>query len=148
MMNFGVPHLEDNSVSSRIRDIATTMKRNYVVAELTSNLLANDRKSRLAKFSSPQFEKKAVVMMGEPPADYKEFIQKSLLADKQAKIDAEHQKKEQELKRKKLLDEKRKKAEEARLARIAAQRKKEGKDVEEKKESEPQAEEKEEKEDV
>merc|ERR1711972_472714 len=61
-MRFGLPHLDDNNVTRTIRDLASTMKRNYVVAELKSNLTAKDRKSSLTKFSAPQFEQKAIVM--------------------------------------------------------------------------------------
>merc|ERR1711957_1109917 len=84
----------------------------------------------------PDFKKKAIVIMGEPNADYKEAVQKLTLAGKQQKADVEKKKKVQEEERKRLLDEKKRRAEEARKAKQAKQAKKEGVDAEEEEQKE------------
>merc|ERR1740123_2423832 len=128
--------MDDMSVRKVLRAVAPVQARGYIVPELKSNLLTAERTEALARFSSPDFKKTAVVIMGEPSADYKGKVQALMLADKK--------KKAQEEERKRLLEEKRKKAAEARLAKEAAQKRKEGKEVEEKKEEEPKEEAKEE----
>lgn len=140
-MKFGIQMMDDMSVRRVISAIAPTLKRNYVVPELKKNLLAADRKTELAKFGS-SFKKTATVLMGEPSTEYKEQVGALILAEKQAKADAEKKKKAQEAERKRLLEEKKKKAEEARKAKEAALKKKAGE--EESKEEEKEEEKKEE----
>jgi chemotaxis protein histidine kinase CheA len=130
-MKFGLPMMDDNSVRRVLTAVAPTLKRNFIIPELKSNLVAEDRKETLARFGSNDFKRTAHVVMGEPDASYKAKVQSLLLADKQAKADAEKKKKAQEEERKKQLAEKKKKAEEAKKAKELAQKKKEGKDVEE-----------------
>ncbi|CAE8633145.1 unnamed protein product [Polarella glacialis] len=104
-----------------------------------SNLLVKDREKALANFGD--FKKKAMVVMGEPSADYKKKVQTLILAEKEAKIDQERKKKTQDLERQRLLEERKKKADEAKKTREAAQRKKDGKEEDEAKAEEPKAEE-------
>merc|ERR1712187_791117 len=92
-MNFGVPMLEDGSVQKVIKTCAPMAKRNFVVAELKSNLVGNDRKKTISFFKASHFKKSAVVFMGKPSAGYKAMVQKKLLKSKQAKADAERKKK-------------------------------------------------------
>lgn len=136
-MQFGIPMLDDLSVRRVFSAVASTQKRNYIVPELRANLLCDERKKALARFSAPEFARAATVLMGEPSEEYKKKVQSLLLADKQGKADAEKRKKAQEEERKRLLEQKKKKAEEARKAKEAAQKKKEGKEVEEAKEEAP-----------
>ncbi|CAE8682580.1 unnamed protein product, partial [Polarella glacialis] len=72
-----------------------------------SNLLVKDREKALANFGD--FKKKAMVVMGEPSADYKKKVQTLILAEKEAKIDQERKKKTQDLERQRLLEERKKK---------------------------------------
>jgi len=148
-LKFGVPLMDDNSVRKAIAAIAPSLRRNYVLPELRANLLAPERKKVLTRFSSHDFKRRAIVLMGEPSSSYKEKVQQLLLADKKAKAAAERKKKLQEEERKRLLEEKKKKAEEVRKAKDAAQKRKAGKAVEEEKdEDEDDKEEEEPKEDA
>merc|ERR1711953_821089 len=124
--------MDDGSVKRVINNFAHMAKRNFVVAELKSNLVEDDRKKALAPFKAPHFKKSAVVLMGKPSKEYKARVQKKLLEDKKHKAEAERKRKVADEERKRLLDEKRKKAEEAKKARAAAAAKKAG--VEESKE--------------
>merc|ERR1712187_199217 len=49
-MQFGTPLMDDGSVKKVLNTFAHMAKRNMVVAELKSNLLADDRKKALASF--------------------------------------------------------------------------------------------------
>eukprot|EP00429_Kryptoperidinium_foliaceum_P083983 CAMPEP_0176217372 /NCGR_PEP_ID=MMETSP0121_2-20121125/17660_1 /TAXON_ID=160619 /ORGANISM="Kryptoperidinium foliaceum, Strain CCMP 1326" /LENGTH=922 /DNA_ID=CAMNT_0017556503 /DNA_START=15 /DNA_END=2781 /DNA_ORIENTATION=+ len=99
-MKFGIPMLEDFTVRKVLSTIAPTVPRSYVVPELTSNLLAEDRKAVARRFASAGFVCKAVVLMGEPDAAYKAYVQELMLAEKQAKADAERAAKESKERRK------------------------------------------------
>jgi len=87
-ISFGIPLMDDLSVQRVLNTIASTVRRNYVVMELRSNLIADERKSALHRFSSPDFKKVATVIMGEPSSDHKEYVQKAMLADRKSKADA------------------------------------------------------------
>lgn len=123
-VKFDLPLMDDMSVRRVLNSISPMFKRNFLVMELKSNLLAEDRASGLARFAPAHFKKVAAVMLGEPSAGYKERVHKLLLADKEAKAEAEKKKREAEAERKKALEAKKKKAEEAKKAREAAQKKK------------------------
>merc|ERR1712151_571883 len=140
-MGFGIPYMDDTSVSRLLTAIAPTLKRNYVVMELKGNLVATDRASALKRFS--KFETRAEVLMGEPNAEYKTLVQELLLTEKKKKAEAEKKKKAMEAERKRLAEERQKKAEAAKKARLASQ-KKDGEKEEEAKEEESKEEEKEE----
>jgi len=112
-MKFGIPLMDDNSVSRVLAAVAPTLQKNYVVAELLSNLLPDERKELLKKFPSSQFKKTALVIMGEPNQLYKDKIQSLMLADKKSKALAERKRKAQEDERTRLMEERKKKAEEA-----------------------------------
>jgi len=88
-MKFGVPMLEDFTVRKVLSCVAPTVPRSYVIPELTSNLLAADRKEVALRFGGPHFVRKAVVLMGEPDKQYKAYIQELMLAEKQAQAEAE-----------------------------------------------------------
>lgn len=167
--NSGIHLIDDFSVRKVINAVAPTIPRNYLIMEVKSNLLAEDRKALLKRFNYPHYTKVAAVVMGEPSDDFKSRVQTKLLETKQADADKkwkalkaeekrkkmlEKRKKEQEKakkkadkarkkaveERRKMLEEAKKKAEEAKKAKEEA--KKEG---EEKKEEKPDEEKKEEK---
>merc|ERR1712048_1280448 len=140
-MGFGIPFMDDTSVSRLLTAIAPTLKRNYVVMELKGNLVAKDRAEALARFS--KFETVASVLVGEPDDKYKKLVQELLLAEKKKKAEAEKKKKSMEAERKRLAEERQKKAEAAKKARLASQ-KKDGEKEEEAKEEESKEESKEE----
>jgi len=135
---FGIPELDNGSIRKVLSAVAPVLQRNYIVAELKANLVAEDRAKELAKFSSHDFTRKAVVMMGEPAKEYKDFVHSIILSEKKRKAEAEQKRKAQEEERKRMLELKKQKAEEAKKAREAAQKKKAG---EETKEEEPKADE-------
>merc|ERR1712048_129676 len=140
-MGFGIPFMDDTSVSRLLTAIAPTLKRNYVVMELKGNLVADDRAATLKRFS--KFETSASVLMGEPNAEYKTLVQELLLTEKKKKAEAEKKKKAMEAERKRLAEERQKKAEAAKKARLMSQ-KKDGDKEEETKEEESKEESKEE----
>jgi len=127
----GVPALDDWSVRKVIAAVAPVLPRSYVVPELKANLNSCEREKALKHFLASDFERKAVVVMGEPSAASKARVQALLLAEKKEKVQVEKKKKAQEEERKRLLELKRAKAEEAKKLKAAAQRKKEGKEEEE-----------------
>jgi len=139
-MGFGIPFMDDTSVSRLLTAIAPTLKRNYVVMELKGNLVAADRATALKRFS--KFETSAHVMMGQPDEEYKQLVQQLLLSEKTKKAEADKKKKAMEAERKRLAEERQKKAEAAKKARLNSQ-KKDGDKEDEAKEDEPKEEEKE-----
>jgi len=136
-VSFGVPELDNWSVRKVLSAVAPVLPRNFVVAELKSNLVADDRSKALGRFSSQDFTRKAVVLMGEPTQAYKDRVHSLLLTQKKAKAEAEQRRKAQDEERKRLLELKKKKAEEAKKAKEAAAKKKAGED--DGKEEEPKA---------
>merc|ERR1711957_661438 len=123
---FGLPMMEDRSVQRIIANAAPMVPRNYVVLEAQSNLIAEDRKRSLGRFSAPCFKKIAHVAMGEPDAAFKKKQLDELLAEKQTKNDTAWKRKKDEIERKKHLKElkekqtaERKKKQEEAAARLA-----------------------------
>merc|ERR1711972_400604 len=106
--NFGIPAMDDMSAHRTMNSIAPVVPRNYVVMEVKQNLVQADRKENLKRFSAPHFKKIAHVVMGEPSAEYKKFVQQKLLEEKQAKADAEWKVKKAEKERKKQIAERQK----------------------------------------
>jgi len=140
-MGFGIPFMDDTSVSRLLTAIAPTLDRNYVVMELKGNLLASERSAALKRFS--KFEGSAEVLMGTPNAEYKALVKELLLSEKKKKSEAEKKKKSMEAERKRLAEERQKKSEAAKKARLSSQ-KKDGEKEAEAKEEEPTEEAKEE----
>merc|ERR1712100_409445 len=66
-----------------IHAIAPAQQRNYVVMEVKSNLVAEERKAMLRKFSSSSFKRVAHVVMGEPTQDHVKLVHERMLKDKQ-----------------------------------------------------------------
>lgn len=113
--------MDDMSIQRVIKAVAPTIPRNYVVMEVKSNLLKEDRAEILKRFGAPHFKKIAHVVMGEPKADYKAKVQSKMLQAKQDLSDSQWKLKKVEkerlkavAKRQKELADMRKKAEEQR----------------------------------
>merc|ERR1712113_430624 len=87
--NFGLPLMDDHSISRVIAAIAPTMQRNFIIMEVKGNLLIEDRKANLGRFMDSEYKKVAHIVMGEPPADYKTGWQEAWLNEKKLKAEAE-----------------------------------------------------------
>jgi len=128
-MGFGLPLLDDLSASRVLMTAAPALQRNFVVMHVRGNLLAEERKAMVAKFPTSDFRRTAKVMMGEPPAEFRSWVQDQVLEVKRAKAEAEAKRKKVELIRKKQEEDRKKKAEAAKKARIeAAKRAKEARE--------------------
>jgi hypothetical protein len=90
-LSTGIPGLDDLSVVGLAKAIAPFHKRNFLVMELSNNLSVTQRAKTLEKFSG--FKKRAAVLMGEPSSEYKAMVQSHLLNAKKAKVAAAIQKK-------------------------------------------------------
>merc|ERR1712008_5752 len=121
MGGFGIPLLDDSSVSNVLAAAAPAMERNFVVMGVKANLVAEDRKAALERFAGSRFTKVAKVIMGESSAEYKAWIQEQILASKRQKAE---------------VDARKKKAEAAKKAREAKERKNKGEDTEAKADAE------------
>ncbi|CAK0848696.1 unnamed protein product [Prorocentrum cordatum] len=117
--DFGMEMLDNRSACHVIGAMAHCVPRDYVVMEVRGNLCPEDRKANLQKFSSAKFKRVARVAMGKPPKEYIAKVHKTLLEQKQAKLELEWNKRKAEkakqkafkLKQKEIA-EKKKKAEE------------------------------------
>merc|ERR1712129_659545 len=118
-LNFGIPMMDDLSVRNSLVSLTPAIKRNYLVMELKNNLLAEKRQKALQRFNGPNFKKVALVLMGEPTAEYKKKVQTLMLAEKTAEAEVGKKKKAAEDERKRLAEEREKKSEEAKKAREA-----------------------------
>merc|ERR1711920_818084 len=87
-LTFNGASLADRSVQKLTMSVAPVVKRNYIVPELRAGLIASERKSLLANFSSTKFSKRAVVIMGEPNEKHKVRVRSLILAKKQKLADA------------------------------------------------------------
>merc|ERR1712187_253073 len=114
---FGVPSLDDESIRRVLNTIAAVNNRNFILPTLKANLIADERSAALAKFVLPGFQKKAVVIMGEPDSEYKDAVHASALAVKQQKAEEDKKKNAKEEERKRKLEERKKLAEEAKRKR-------------------------------
>jgi len=120
---FGIPSMDDWSVSRVIAAIAPTTPRNYVLPELKANLVAADRENALLKFGSQDFKRKAVVMIGDPDQAFKDAVLAKLLEEKKTKVEAEKKRKAAEEERKKQAELRKQKALEVRKAAEEARKK-------------------------
>jgi len=116
-MGFGIPALDDLSVPRILDYVAPSLRRNFVVMGLKSNLVAAERKRELHRFPAPDFHRVATVVMGAPDVEYKTSIQGLMIKEKQAQITAEKKKKAVEQERQRLLKERKRKVEDAKKAR-------------------------------
>lgn len=118
---FELPSMDDFSLRRVINSIAPVMPRHYVVMEVKSNLIEEERRETIERFRSPHFKKVAHVVVGEPTEVFKQVQLDKLLQEKQEQADqvwkakrVEEEKRRHVLKRQKELEAMRKRAEEAR----------------------------------
>lgn len=121
--NYGVPSMDDFSIRKLVASITTIVPRNYVIMEVKSNLLSNDRQEVLNRFSAPHFKKVAHVVMGEPPKDFKALQLERLLQEKQEKANAEFKLRQIELQKKKEMELRQKLLQDARVRQEEARKK-------------------------
>ncbi|CAJ1448713.1 unnamed protein product, partial [Effrenium voratum] len=95
---FRIPLLDDFSARRVIQAVAPTQPRHYVVMEVKSNLVKEERAQLLKRFTEGYFKTVAQVVMGEPPQDFKAKVHQALLQEKQEKatIDWKRRKMEKE----------------------------------------------------
>merc|ERR1711957_1077459 len=121
--------------------------RNYVVMEVKSALMKNERKDMLNKWEGGKHKRTAVVLVGEPKDAFKKHTKALMLKQKQSASDKEFAFKSAEAKRKKATEKKAKELVNKKKAEEEAKKKAEGdeaKDEEENAEEEKPKEEKEE----
>ncbi|CAK9102094.1 unnamed protein product [Durusdinium trenchii] len=119
------------------------LPRNFIIPEVKGNLSAEDRRILLASFPSHCYKKVAKVIIGEPPADYKTFMQQAWLKDKKAKAEAELMRKKAEAARKKEEEAHRKAQEEQKKADNSKEAEAEGAEGESKEDGKEKGEEEE-----
>merc|ERR1712107_666959 len=95
-MNFGIPTLDDGSVSQVLSALSPALCRDLVVMQLQANLTADQRQSNLKLYPASLFKRVAMVVMGEPPQAYKDKVQELMLADKKEKAEADKKQKAKE----------------------------------------------------
>merc|ERR1712060_979251 len=103
--NFGIQGVDDSSIRRAIMSVVPLMPRHLIFMEVKQNLVAQDRKDNLKRFSLPHFKRVAHVVMGEPSKEYQERVQGKLLDEKQAKLDNDWKIQKIEKERKKAMEE-------------------------------------------
>merc|ERR1712217_34256 len=96
----GIQKIDDGSLSHMIKSIAPVQNRNYVVMQLRTNLIKDERSTLVKKFSGGLFKKVAHVQVGEPTLEFKKKVQEATLRIKQDASDKEFRAKVEEEKRK------------------------------------------------
>mmetsp|Transcript_90704 Transcript_90704/g.290750 ORF Transcript_90704/g.290750 Transcript_90704/m.290750 type:complete len:856 (-) Transcript_90704:113-2680(-) len=109
--NFQVKELDDGSIRKALFSIAPLQSRNYIVMEVRGNLMKDTRKELLSKFEMPGFKKTALVVVGEPTADFKKKTAEYTLKAKQEASDRAFKVKKMEEKRQKMVAKQAKEAE-------------------------------------
>merc|ERR1712039_247343 len=103
-MDLGIRGIDGTGLSQMIHNVLPLQKQNYVVMEVKKNLLVEERKQLLQQFNNPVYKKVAVVVMGEPPAAFKQSAHAAMLAEKRKKVAADVRIKRQAAERKKKMD--------------------------------------------
>merc|ERR1712187_1057699 len=106
----GGMHGEQN-YSKMMQVIAASCPRDFVVMELKSNLIKEEREKLLAKFPSFMFKKVACVAIGAPADSFTKYNEKLMLAEKQAKSDIEFKALKAKERQQKLMEKKKKEIE-------------------------------------
>eukprot|EP00930_Biecheleria_cincta_P025118 TRINITY_DN1791_c0_g2_i1.p1 TRINITY_DN1791_c0_g2~~TRINITY_DN1791_c0_g2_i1.p1 ORF type:complete len:794 (-),score=208.88 TRINITY_DN1791_c0_g2_i1:36-2144(-) len=85
--SYGLISMDDMSLQRVVKSVASMVPRNYVVMEVTSNLVKEDRADLLRRFGAANFRKTAMVVVGKPPAEHSAAVQARILQEKQNKLD-------------------------------------------------------------
>eukprot|EP00927_Polykrikos_kofoidii_P041707 TRINITY_DN3554_c0_g3_i1.p1 TRINITY_DN3554_c0_g3~~TRINITY_DN3554_c0_g3_i1.p1 ORF type:complete len:1017 (+),score=238.02 TRINITY_DN3554_c0_g3_i1:76-3126(+) len=92
-MGFGIPMLDDSSAQVALASLTPAMRRDFVFMEVRANLLESQRRANLHRFPAGAFRRVALVVMGEPPPEYRKQVQDLMLADKIRTIEFERKRK-------------------------------------------------------
>merc|ERR1711974_66762 len=122
-LGFGIPQMDDHSVQRLLLTVAAAQPRNFVVMQVKSNLVKQERADLLAKWSTSGFRKTAIVLMSDPPKDFQQRTQELALKAKQEASDAEFKAKKEEEKKKKAFEQRQRKLEKDRAKALARQKK-------------------------
>merc|ERR1712039_580974 len=76
---------QDKAAGKMLLSVASMTRRNFIIPELKSSLVAKERKALLAYFAPSRFTRRASVLMGEPSSEHKAKVQGLMLASKRAK---------------------------------------------------------------
>jgi len=118
-MNFKIANMDDMSMQAILSAAAGAVPRNYLVMELKSNLIKDERKAAIERFYRPEFKKIATVVVGEQPHEYQEYIRGLVLRKKEARVASEKKKKQALAAQQKLTQQRQKKLEAAKKAMAA-----------------------------
>lgn len=122
-MGFGIAMMDDGSIRRVLAAVAPIQPRNYVVMEVKSSLMKEERKDLCKKWASSGFKRTAQVMMGQPPAALAKKWQETALQQKQELSDIAFRKKKAEEQAEKEVEKKKKKLEKDKARAVKAVRK-------------------------
>merc|ERR1712217_238150 len=122
-MGFGIPVMDDSSINRVLQAVAPVQQRNFVVMEVKSNLVKQERAELLSKWVVSGFKKTACVLMCDPPKPFKERSLELALKTKQEAADVEFKAKKEEEKKKKALEKKQKQLEKEKAKALKKQQK-------------------------
>lgn len=111
---FGIPAMDDGSISRVLQQVARLQERSFVVMEVKANLVKEEREKLLAKWATTGHKTTARVMIGSPPASFIQRNQELMLKQKQEASDAEFRTKQEAAKKNKALAARQKKMEKER----------------------------------
>eukprot|EP00927_Polykrikos_kofoidii_P071496 TRINITY_DN67757_c0_g1_i1.p1 TRINITY_DN67757_c0_g1~~TRINITY_DN67757_c0_g1_i1.p1 ORF type:complete len:896 (+),score=179.87 TRINITY_DN67757_c0_g1_i1:211-2688(+) len=114
IVSFGVPAFDGQGAIRLLRSLASVQQRDYIVLQLKSSLLKNERSKLLRRFPDAAFKKVAHIIVGEPTLDFKEHTKTLLLKDKQDAAELAFKVKKDEALKQKLVAKRRKELERAR----------------------------------
>merc|ERR1719215_1093032 len=103
-MNFGIPLMDDFSVRRVLSSIVAAQPRHYIVMEVKSNLITEERQELLRRFCAPPYKKVAMIVMGAPSSDFKDRIHDLMLKEKQESLELEWRRKKEEEERRKTIE--------------------------------------------
>merc|ERR1712083_426150 len=84
-MDFGIRDLDGDTLPQMVNAVMPFQKRNYVAMEVRKNLLSEERQKVPSRFDPETFKRVAVVIMGEPPAEFKAKVHAAMLVEKKRK---------------------------------------------------------------
>jgi len=89
-MGFGHGLDDFKALKKSLLQVASLQPRDFVIMEVTGNLVKEDRAKLMEPFKQPSFKNVAEVVVGEPPSSFKRVAQSKILEAKQAAADKEH----------------------------------------------------------
>merc|ERR1711972_501411 len=100
-LGFGIKDVDGGTVSQMIQVVTPIQKRNYVAMQVKKNLIAEERQKVLEQFDPAEFKRVAMVVMGEPPKDFKAKVDAAVKAKKDELWEAKKKKENDEWEAKK-----------------------------------------------